>query len=68
MKVLILNSHNSFSALDNNVISSIALNMGVIIDESDFDVVEIMKDLEVARHALHKKSEITNNVEEDKKK
>jgi hypothetical protein len=47
-----LNSHNSFAALDNELIVNMASKMGVDIPELHFDSIDIMKDLEIARHAL----------------
>jgi hypothetical protein len=49
-----LSDQNSFALLDNEVIVSMACEMGVEISNSHFDTVEIMKDLELARHALNK--------------
>jgi hypothetical protein len=52
-----LTSHNSFAALDNEVIANIACDMGVDMSSSNFDSIDIMKDLEVARHYLKSISE-----------
>jgi 3-polyprenyl-4-hydroxybenzoate decarboxylase len=46
--------HNSFSVLDNVKIISLATLMGVLIPSNNFDIIDIMKDLENARHALNK--------------
>ncbi|TVU24463.1 hypothetical protein EJB05_26904, partial [Eragrostis curvula] len=51
-----LNDHNSFAILNNTEISMIAADMGIVVPESKFDHVELMKDLEVARHSLKDKS------------
>lgn len=42
--------------LDNPEIVSIASDMGIIIPDSDFDKIDFMKDLELARHNLDNKS------------
>jgi hypothetical protein len=47
-----LNSYNSFAALDNEKIAEIACDMGVDISFANFDSIDIMKDLEAARHSL----------------
>jgi hypothetical protein len=47
-------TNNSFSALDNEVIADLARDMGVNILEENFDVIDMMKDLECARHAMEK--------------
>jgi hypothetical protein len=49
-----LNSQNSFAMLDNEVIVDMASIMGVEIPELLFDSIDIMKDLEIARHVLDK--------------
>lgn len=58
-----LSFENFFALLDNSDIALIASNMGIIIPDCDFDKVEIMKDLEVARHNFEDKQ---NNVKNDK--
>jgi hypothetical protein len=45
---------NSFALLDNYYIVDLVRDMGVMIYDKDFDIVDLMKDLEVARHALEK--------------
>lgn len=57
-----LDDPNSFSILDNSSISMLANNMGILIDECDFDVVDIMKDLELARHKLDNKGKNLETV------
>jgi hypothetical protein len=47
-----LTSHNSFAALDNEIIADIACDMGIDMPFSNFDLIDIMKGLEVARHSL----------------
>jgi hypothetical protein len=47
-----LSDQNSFAVLNNDVIADIAGDMGIIIQTSDFDKVELVKDLEIARHAI----------------
>jgi hypothetical protein len=49
-----LSSLNSFSILNNAEILNLAGNMGIIIEREQFETVEIMKDLELARHSLDK--------------
>jgi hypothetical protein len=49
-----LSCSNSFALLDNDNICSMVVDMGVAILDEHFDVVEIMRDLEIARHALDK--------------
>jgi hypothetical protein len=45
---------NSFAMLDNDLIVNLAADMGIAISVNDFDTVELMKDLELARSALDK--------------
>ncbi|TVU50360.1 hypothetical protein EJB05_01730, partial [Eragrostis curvula] len=57
-----LNSSNSFAVLDNSTIAELALNLGVCIN-NNFETVNIMKDLEVARHFLKDKlSSIVDSI------
>jgi hypothetical protein len=53
-----LSCSNSFAILDNDCISAMAKDMGVNILNMHFDLVEIMKDLEVAMHALDKQKRV----------
>jgi hypothetical protein len=57
-----LSSQNSFDVLSNNEIMSMARRMGVAKDPSEFERVDFMKDLEVARHVIEvsKKAEIVD--------
>jgi hypothetical protein len=57
-----LTNQNSFALFDNDLIVSLAADMGLNIVNEHFDTVEFMKDFEVARHALEKvkKKEIVN--------
>jgi hypothetical protein len=57
-----LNAQNSFAVLSFDNISCLASDMGVDISSMGFDTVDIMKDLELARHALDKskKSPMSN--------
>jgi hypothetical protein len=48
-----LSSHNSFVALENAEIVGIAGGMGVNILSGQFELVDLVKDLELARHAIH---------------
>lgn len=52
-----LNDHNYFAALNNDDIGSLVGDMGININHNDFNKIDLMKDLEIARHAL-------NSVEE----
>jgi hypothetical protein len=45
---------NSFFVLNNDVLADLARDMGVNIPEGNFYVIDMMKDLECARHALEK--------------
>jgi hypothetical protein len=49
-----LSAHNSFAILDDSDIMNLAADMGIIIDSGQFEMVNIMKDLEIARHSLDK--------------
>jgi hypothetical protein len=50
----VISTHNSFPALDNECISSLASEMGINIAPDQFESINIMKDLEIARQALDK--------------
>jgi hypothetical protein len=45
---------NSFAILGNNIIVDLAHEMGVNVNGLQFDTVNLMKDLKIARHALDK--------------
>jgi hypothetical protein len=47
-----LSNQNSFAALNNMEIVEMVSGMGIIVAYDQFDSIELMKDLEVARHAL----------------
>jgi hypothetical protein len=47
-----LSNQNSFVVLGNSDIANIASGMGVVITSDHFDKVELLKDIELARHAL----------------
>jgi hypothetical protein len=49
-----LTSKNSLAALDNEVIAELANSMGVNVSSVQFDTFDLMKDIEVARHAIDK--------------
>jgi hypothetical protein len=49
-----LNDQNYFAILGNQDIAALANRMGVEISLHQFDSVDLMKELEVARHALEK--------------
>jgi hypothetical protein len=51
---MIPNTNNSFFVLNNDAIVDISRNMGVKIPEENFDVIDMMKDLECARQAMEK--------------
>jgi hypothetical protein len=53
-----LSCSNSFVVLDNDNICAMAEEMGVAILDMHFDTVEIMRDLELARHALDKQKTV----------
>jgi hypothetical protein len=50
-----LNLSNPFSALSDNDIVAISTGMGIDVGEENFEVIDLMKDLEIARHALESK-------------
>jgi hypothetical protein len=64
-----LSNHNSFALLDNDMIVNLASEMGISIPLDQFDAIDVMKDLEIARHALDrvKKKEIVDPNECDEK-
>jgi hypothetical protein len=47
-----LNSQNFFAILDNLDISDIAAGMGINASKEHFETFDLMKDIEIARHAL----------------
>lgn len=47
-----LNTENSFSVLADVDIANMSYNMGIMIDESNFTAIDLIKDLEVARHSI----------------
>jgi hypothetical protein len=49
-----LSDQNSFVVLGNDVIAGLAHDMGVDVSDMHFDTIDLMKDLEIARHALDK--------------
>jgi hypothetical protein len=53
-----LNDQNSFAVLSNDKITSLACDMGVDTSSMSFDTVDLMKDMEIASHALVKSKEI----------
>jgi hypothetical protein len=50
-----LNTHNSFDVLGADYIADIVSDMGVVIPSMQFDKIELLKDIEVARHTLQEK-------------
>lgn len=55
-----LTESNCFAILDNEVIFDIAANRGISLCVDDFEKIDIMKDLEIARHCLKNKSDAIN--------
>jgi hypothetical protein len=57
-----LSDQNSFAILNNLDIMRLAARMGIHIDKNHFNTIDIMKDLECARHALEgrEKVEVVN--------
>jgi hypothetical protein len=53
-----LTDKNSFVVLGSDYIAEIAEGMGVRIPIDKFDTIDILKDIEVARHALDKKKSV----------
>lgn len=45
-------SCNSFSALSNDEIVDRSISMGVVIDKSSFDIIDMLTELEKARQCL----------------
>lgn len=62
-----LNNENSFSVLADDDIMHLYGNMGITIDESNFAAIDLVKELEIARHSLADKKiaplETSNFVE-----
>ncbi|CAN6179483.1 unnamed protein product [Urochloa humidicola] len=56
-------NHNSFSILEDCDIVDRSNNMGVVINSINFEQIVVLKELEIARHAL-----FTKNLEENMKK
>ena len=50
-----LNSENSFAVLADSIIIDTSTLMGVHIDHLNFATIDLVKDLEIARHALNNK-------------
>jgi hypothetical protein len=57
-----LTNQNFFAILDNMDISDLTVGMGINVSEDHFETFDLMKDIEIARHALDnvKKSKISN--------
>jgi hypothetical protein len=53
-----LSDQNSFVVLGNEVISWLVHDMGVDVSDIHFDTIDLMKDFEIARHALEKNKNI----------
>jgi hypothetical protein len=56
-----LSSCNSFAVLDDNCIAGIAKGMGVLIPTDTFDTIDILKDIEIARHTVDKKNDSSSS-------
>lgn len=50
-----LNNENSFSVLTDNDIMKLSKDMGITIDDSNFAAIDLVKELEIARHSLAEK-------------
>lgn len=55
-----LNSENSFSVLANDDIIHLSKEMGITLNDSNYAAIDLIKDLEVARHSLAEKSVIVS--------
>jgi hypothetical protein len=53
-----LSDHNSFAVLGVENIATIASGMHVVIPPNNFDKIDAIKGLEMARHALHEKQKV----------
>lgn len=60
-----LNTANSFSALSDNVILHISAGMGITLDDSNFTAIDLLKDLEIARHTLIEKQKAPEPIIEE---
>lgn len=58
-----LSNTNSFVVLENHEIANLANNMGVVINENEFDKIDFMKDLEIAKHNLDNKIKNAKGLE-----
>jgi hypothetical protein len=68
-----ISTHNSFATLDNECIASLASEMGINIAPDQFESINIMKDLEIARqtldmsklveHPINEETEVENSTE-----
>lgn len=56
-----LNSENSFAVLSDNDIMHLSRDMGVILEDSNFTAIDLIKDLEIARHSLRDKTLLPAN-------
>jgi hypothetical protein len=55
-----LTKFNSFAVLDNSDISDLVGGLGINVSEYQFEIFDLMKDIEVARHALDNVKKIRN--------
>lgn len=53
---------NSFSTLPIEEIAKVSTDMGVVVEESDFDTFDLLKDLEKARGDLYKKQSENHSI------
>ena len=57
------NFSNSFSILDDDIIMSKGAQMGVHMDATDFESINMLKDLEIARLSLQEKTRLSTSSE-----
>lgn len=62
-----LNPENSFSVLADDDIMQLSLNMGIQLNESNFAAIDLVKDLEIARHSLAEKKMAPQETSTEKK-
>ncbi|TVU44513.1 hypothetical protein EJB05_03957, partial [Eragrostis curvula] len=54
-KQTVISNKRNLEVLSNPIISDIANEMDILLSNDDFETVELLKDLEIARHALQNK-------------
>jgi hypothetical protein len=60
-----ISTHNSFATLDNECIASLASEMGINIAPDQFESINIMKDLEIARQAMDRSKLVEHPINEE---